>query len=103
MVAQEGAHGRDMRVGDVALQLIERPFGLGRIGDDRAQSGGDFGRIGIGRPGADARDGFAVALQRRDVDPVHRGAADDPDGEAHAMLTFSAPTPSMAQSSRSPG
>ena len=75
----EGLDRGDMRVGDGAFQFGLRLLRLRRVGDDGAQ--GARRRLGIGegrgRPGLDMR--LAVAADERDVDPVHRRAADDAD------------------------
>ena len=70
---------RDMRVGDGGFELDERPRRARRVGDDRAQLGRDLGRVGIGRARAGLEARLAVGADQRDVDAVHRRAADGAD------------------------
>ena len=76
---------RDMGVGHQALKLELRRLGFAQVGDHRAQALSDSRRVGEGRgrPGLELR--FAVAFDQRDVDPVHRRAADDADRGRYSL------------------
>ena len=68
-----------MGVGHVALELELRGLGFAQVRDHRAQALGHVLGVGEGRGGPGFELRFAVAFDQRDVDPVHRRAADDPD------------------------
>ena len=70
----------DMCIGDGALKLRLRRLRLGWIGDDGAQAPRRFLRIGEGRGRSWLNPRLAIGSNQRDVDPVHRRAADDADG-----------------------
>ena len=78
----------DMGVGHVALELGLRRLGFARVGDHRAQAPRHRLRVGEGRGGAGFEPVFAVAFDQRDVDPVHRGAADDADRTKNPLAPF---------------
>jgi hypothetical protein len=86
---QESLNRRDMGVGHVALEFELRGLGFAQVRDHRAQALGHVPgvREGRGGPGFELR--FAVAFDQRDVDPVHRRAADDPDREENPLAPHS--------------
>ena len=98
-----------MRVGDGALEVLQRFPRARGIGDDFAQRLPHVVGIGISRAGAGLDARFGVAADQRDVDAVHRGAADDADRRgfrvhsAGPISVVRAPMPSISPSSRSPG
>jgi hypothetical protein len=69
----------DMGVGHEALELDLRRLGLAQVGHDRAEALRDLVRVGesFGGPGFEPR--LAVAVDERNVDSIHRRAADDAD------------------------
>ncbi|GAV36566.1 hypothetical protein ROTAS13_04254 [Roseomonas sp. TAS13] len=85
-LGQETLHRRRMGPGDRLFQRRERvaqhPLRLRR----QAQQGGaQAGLVGIGTALAGLHQRFAVAAEGGDIDPVYRGAADDPDGGGGGM------------------
>ena len=70
---------RDMGVGHQALEFELRRLGFAQVGDHRAQTLRDLRRVGESRRGPGLELSLAVAFDQRDVDSVHRRAADDAD------------------------
>ena len=70
---------RDMGVGHQALEFELRRLGFAQVGDHRAQTLRDLGRVRESRRGPGLELRLAVAFDQRDVDSVHRRAADDAD------------------------
>ena len=70
---------RDMGVGHQALELELRRLGFAQVGDHRAQTLRDLRRIGESRRGSGLELSLAVAFNQRNVNSVHRRAADDAD------------------------
>ena len=86
---KERLNCRDMGVGHVALELELRGLGFAQVGDHRAQALGHVLGVGEGRGGPGFELRFAVAFDQRDVDPVHRRAADDPDRARNPLSPIS--------------
>ena len=76
---------RDMGVGHVAFERRLRRLDLARIRDDCAQASRGPLRVGESCRRASFEQRLAVAFNQRDVDPVHRRAADDADGGSYPL------------------
>ena len=78
----------DMGVSHQALELELRRLGFAQVGDHRAQALRDRLRVRESRRGPGPELRLAVAFDQRDVDSVHRRAADDADrGSSSPTIT----------------
>ena len=82
---KKGLDRRDMGVGHLALEIRLRRLRLTGARDDCAQALRDPLGVGESRGGAGFDPRFAVAHDQRDVDAVHRRAADDADRGRQAI------------------